>query len=93
VITKRRISEFIAKYPDSRTSLINWYTVVCAAEWRNSLHVREVFGSADQVGNRTVFNISGNKYRLIARLNFKGQRAFVLYILTHKEYDKGDWKD
>jgi len=39
-----------------------------------------------------VFNIGGNKYRLIARIDYRGQQVFILYILTHKEYDKGDWK-
>ena len=44
------------------------------------------------VGRRTVFNIHGNAYRLIARVNFVTQRVFILHVLTHKEYDKGDWK-
>jgi mRNA interferase HigB len=44
------------------------------------------------VGRRTVFNIAGNKYRLIARVNYQTQRVFVLYILTHAEYDQRDWK-
>jgi mRNA interferase HigB len=83
-ITNRRITWFTTKYPDSRISLINLVHRRSPAEYRNFPNVREVFGSAEQVGNRTVFNISGNKYPLIARLNFEDQRAYVLP--THEEY-------
>ena len=51
-----------------------------------------VYRNADLVGRRTVFNIAGNKYRLIARVNYFTQRVFVLYLLTHSEYDEGAWK-
>jgi mRNA interferase HigB len=44
------------------------------------------------VGRRTVFNIAGNKHRLIARVNYFTQRVFVLYLLTHSQYDEGAWK-
>jgi mRNA interferase HigB len=46
----------------------------------------------DLVGRSTVFNIAGNKYRLIARVNYQTQRVFVLYLLTHAEYNRGAWK-
>jgi mRNA interferase HigB len=54
--------------------------------------MRMVYPNADLVGRRTVFNVAGNKYRLIARVNYQTQRVFVLYILTHTDYDRGDWK-
>jgi mRNA interferase HigB len=54
--------------------------------------VRSVFAHADIVGRRTVFNIHGNDYRLIARVNYKTKRVFILYILTHVDYSKGGWK-
>lgn len=50
------------------------------------------FAHADVVGRRTVFNIHGNDYRLVARVNYKTKRVFILYILTHAEYSKGGWK-
>jgi mRNA interferase HigB len=62
------------------------------ANWRTPAEMKIVYPNADLVGRRTVFNISGNKYRLIARVNYQTQRVFVLYILTHAEYDRGDWK-
>jgi mRNA interferase HigB len=54
--------------------------------------MKTVYATADLVGRRTVFNIAGNKYRLIARINYRAQLVFVLYILTHSEYDLGNWK-
>jgi mRNA interferase HigB len=54
--------------------------------------LKQVYPSADLVGRRTVFNIAGNKFRLIARMNYQSKRVFVLYILTHAEYDRGAWK-
>ena len=54
--------------------------------------MRRDFAHNDIVGRRTVFNIHGNDYRLIARINYRTKRVFILYILTHVEYSKGDWK-
>ena len=50
------------------------------------------FPHADIVGERTVFNIGGNKYRLIARVNYRTQKVFILAVLTHVDYDKDAWK-
>lgn len=88
VITKKRIEGFQKKFSDSVASLDAWYRTVKAARWRNFAELRQDFPSADQAGRRTVFNIALNRYRLIARINYKGQRVYVLAILTHKEYDR-----
>jgi mRNA interferase HigB len=66
--------------------------VVRKANWKNPAELKQVYHNADFVGRRTVFNIAGNKYRLVARVNYLSQRVFVLYLLTHAEYDKGAWK-
>ena len=92
VITKKAILDFGTKHPDAWASLMNWYRITRRAHWRNLIELRADFGHADLVGRRTVFNIHGNDYRLIARVNFIAQRVFVLHVLTHKEYDKGGWK-
>ena len=62
------------------------------AKWGNFTELRTDFGTADQVGRRTVFNVGGNKYRLIARVNYRTQRVFVLGIMKHTAYAKGEWK-
>jgi mRNA interferase HigB len=79
-------------HPDAKPSLESWYRVVRKAAWRSPAELKAVYGNADSVGRRTVFNISGNKYRLIARVNYESQRVFVLYILTHAEYGRGAWR-
>jgi mRNA interferase HigB len=62
------------------------------ADWNSLAEVRSAFAHADVVGRRTVFNIHGNDYRLIARINYRTKRVFILHILSHAEYKKGDWK-
>ena len=71
---------------------MNWYRITKKATWGSLVDVRRDFAHADIVGRRTVFNIHGNDYRLIARVNYETRRVFILYILTHAEYSKGDWR-
>jgi mRNA interferase HigB len=93
IITQKRLNEFCTKYPTAHTSLQVWHERTEAANWRNFVELRQVFPSADQVKNFTVFNIGGNKYRLIALVDYTYQKVFIRYILTHSEYDTGNWKN
>lgn len=93
IITRSRLVEFWEKHPDSKTSLLLWYKLATTAKWKNFVELREVFSSADQVGSFTVFNIGGNKYRLITLIDYTYRKVFIRYILTHAEYDKDDWKN
>jgi mRNA interferase HigB len=63
------------------------------ASWRSLVEVRGTYPHADLVGSVTVFNIAGNKYRLIARIQYASQAIYIRCVLTHAEYDKGDWKE
>ena len=92
MITKKAIIRFGEKHPDAWAPLMNWYRITRRANWGNLADVRVDFAHADVVGRRTVFNIHGNDYRLIARVNYRTRRVFVLYILTHTDYTKGVWK-
>jgi mRNA interferase HigB len=92
VITRKRIQDFVAKYPDSRTSLETWYRIVKHAEYNSFDDLKQHFRSADYVDGFVVFNISGNKYRLIAAIHYNRKKIFIRHILTHQEYDKGRWK-
>jgi mRNA interferase HigB len=92
VISIHAICRFIARHPDALAPLMNWYRITKRAQWGSLAEVRNDFAHADIVGRRTVFNIHGNDYRLIARVNYRTKRVFILYILTHVEYRKGDWK-
>ncbi len=93
IIARSRIAEFWENHPNAETSLRLWYKLVSLAQWQNFVELRQVFPSADQVGNLTVFNIGGNNYRLIALVDYKYQKVFIRHVLTHAEYDKEDWKN
>ena len=92
VITRTRLVEFWDKHPNAKTSLQLLYKIATIAQWQNFVEVREVFASADQVKRLTVFNIGGNKYRLIALIDYKYQKIFIRHVLTHAEYNQNDWK-
>ena len=92
IITRKRIQEFIAKHPDSKPSLENWYRIVKHAEYNSFSELRQHFGSADYVDGFVVFNIGGNKYRLIAAVHFNRKKIYIREILTHQDYDKDKWK-
>ena len=92
IIKRGALVQFWQMHPDAKASLEPWYAVVRKASWKTPVEMKQVYANADLLGRRTIFNIAGNKYRLIARVNYQTQRVFVLYILTHAEYDKGAWK-
>ena len=77
---------------DLAIKAIRWYRVARVAEWRNIQDVREQYPSADQVGRVLVFDMLHNRYRLIATVAFDRQRLYVQALLTHKEYDREEWK-
>jgi mRNA interferase HigB len=92
VISRKRLNEFVDRHPDSKASLAHWYGLMKRGYFANFAQLREIFPSADQVGNLTVFNIGGNKVRLIAAIHYNRQRIYVRAILTHDEYNDQSWK-
>lgn len=83
VISKRRLREFWEKHSDSQGPLEEWYKLTRKASWRNFAEVRATFRHADNVGTCTVFNIKGNDYRLITKIDYAYQKVFIKYVLTH----------
>jgi mRNA interferase HigB len=71
VITRKRLNEFADTHPETRSSVAHWYQLMKNNDFSNFAHLRETFPSADQVGKLTVFNIGGNKVRLIAAIHYK----------------------
>jgi mRNA interferase HigB len=92
IITRKRLLEFAEKYPDCSTALESWYRIVKHTDFNSFAELRQTFPSADIVDNLTVFNIGGNKARLIAAIHYNTHRVYIRYILTHKEYDRGSWR-
>ena len=75
-------------YLDSKNSLESWYKEVLKSTWKNPNEIKEQYKSASTVGNnRVVFNIHGNKYRLIVKINYFAKIIFIRFIGTHKQYD------
>jgi mRNA interferase HigB len=74
---------------DAEHPLRTWVHVVRAADWSRPTDIKEMFRSADILANdRVVFNIGGNKYRLIVAVHYRGKRVFIRFIGTHAEYEK-----
>ena len=93
IITRRRLLEFSGKHPNISTPLDVWYRIVKKSEIPNFSKLREIFPSVDKVDNLTVFNIGGNKIRLISAIHYNTQCLYIRHVLTHKEYDKEKWKE
>ena len=92
IITRKRLLEFAKKHPDCSTAFESWYRIVKCTDFNSFTELRQTFPSADKVGNLTVFNIGGNKARLIAAIHYNTYRIYIRHILTHKEYDRGSWR-
>lgn len=92
IISRKALIQFWEKYPDSKTSLSRWFKVIKTTEFHTFAELRDVFPSADKVQDWIVFNIGGNKYRLIVSVHFNRGKVYIRHVLTHAEYDRGDWK-
>ena len=97
IITRRRLTEYANKHPNSSASLTAWHTVARAARWQSIAEVRKTFPHADAAQATsgktiTIFNIAGNNHRLITAIHYNTGKIFILKILTHSQYDKPNWK-
>ena len=89
IISYGVLKTFYQKNPNAEGALNNWYNIVEKADWQNYHQIKEVFNSCDAIGNdRYVFNIRGNKYRLIAIIKFNAKTVYIRFIGTHADYDK-----
>ena len=93
IISKKKLREFWDQYPKAKSPLEAWYQIAKRAAWQSFADVRKTFNTADRVGRFVVFDIGGNKYRLIAAIHFNRGKLFIRHVLTHAEYDEGKWKD
>ena len=89
IITRKRLVEFGKKHADAIEPLAVWYRAIKVAKYNDSHEVKKAFASVSFLGNeRAVFNIGGNKYRLVADIRYKKRRVYILHVLTHGQYDK-----
>ena len=92
IIAKPALLDFWAKHPDAASPLQAWYRTMESKVFVDFNSLRATFASVDYVDGLTVFNIGGNKYRLIAAIHYNRRKVFVRAILTHVDYDRGQWK-
>jgi len=93
VISRKRLNEFARQHLEAKPSLAHWYRLMKRSDFSNFVELREVFPSADQVDKLTVFNIGGNKVRLIAAIHYNRRKVYVRSVLTHTEYDEQSWRE
>ncbi|MFA5806621.1 MAG: type II toxin-antitoxin system HigB family toxin [Melioribacteraceae bacterium] len=92
VISKKRLREFWLKHPDAEKPLQIWYSICKKETFENFSEIKNLFNSADLFDDKVIFNIGGNKFRLIASIQFKIKTLFIKGVFTHQEYDRGKWK-
>jgi mRNA interferase HigB len=98
VVSPKRIKEYALQYPTAKPSLMHWLGTARCADWNNPSELKASFNDVDPVtveSGRTVyvFNVERNRHRLIAAIHFNTKTVYVLMIMTHKEYDRDQWKD
>jgi len=87
------LNDFAHDYPDTRAALEHWYRHMKQRNFSSLEEVRTVFQTADRVGKLTVFNIGGNRVKLIAAIHYNRRKVYIRAVLTHAEYDQNAWKE
>ncbi|MFN6374858.1 MAG: type II toxin-antitoxin system HigB family toxin [Chitinophagia bacterium] len=91
VISSKIIREFVINYPEAATGLNRWYELMVKGDFCDFSQMKTQFSSCDSVGNdRFVFNVSGNRYRLVSMIHFSKRTVYIRFIGTHNQYDKID---
>ncbi len=94
IISRKTLSDYWAKAPETEQALKSWFAEAEKAQWKNPAEIKEKYRSANILkNNRFVFNICENKYRLIVRINYGSKTVFIRFVGTHTEYDKINAED
>ena len=92
VISRKTLRQFWEQHPDSESALARWFKIMERHDFSSVETLTATFPSADRVGPFIVFNVAGNKYRLIAAIHFNRRNVYIRHVLTHPDYDRGAWK-
>ena len=91
IISRRALREFWERHPDARQALQAWYADVKRAAWEGPADIKEVYRNASIIAhNRVVFNIRGNRYRLVVAINYGYGIVYIRFVGTHQEYERID---
>ena len=96
VISRKKFRSFLETHPEHRNSkatLDEFYKPLEWVQWENFGDIRETFGTASLVGRFVVFNVGGNKFRVVVEVNYEKKRFLIRHVLTHSEYDQDKWKN
>jgi mRNA interferase HigB len=93
IISRKKLVETAAAHADLEGPLDTWYRIAKRADWKSIDDVRKTLLTADYDGKQyTIFNIKGNSYRLSVKIEYRFQMIYIKHVLTHTEYDKGNWR-
>lgn len=92
IISNSALRPFAADHPQAEAPLQGWRRVIEKNRFANWAELKAVFNTVDKVSEWVVFDIGGNKYRLITYIRFEKQIVYIKAVLTHRDYDKGAWK-
>ena len=89
IISKAKIVTFYENEKKAKEPLLQWYNITLLSNWQDFHGVKQTYNSVDSVGNdRYVFNVGGNKYRIVAMIHFSTRTVYLRFVGTHKQYDK-----
>lgn len=91
IISEKKLRKFWQRYPESEI-VMEWIKTVESANWNNFSDVRETFNHADIYGSCTIFDVGGNKYRIIGKIAYRIKVVFIRFVLTHSQYDEKKWQ-
>ena len=92
IISNSALRAFAADHPQAEAPLQGWRRVIEKNRFANWAELKAAFNAVDKVGELVVFDIGGNKYRLIAAVHYNTGRVYIRFVLTHAEYTRGKWK-
>ncbi len=92
IITERKLKEFWTENKVAETVLHDWIRTVRFANWKTSADVKKTFNSVNVYKNCTIFDVGGNKYRIIAKVEYQMHLVFIRFVLNHSEYDEKKWQ-
>ncbi len=92
IVSRKALREFARDHKDAETPLDDWYRISKRLRWTSIVDVRKTYPPADAVGEFTILNIGGNKYRLATSINYRTGRVYIRRVMTHAEYSREDWR-
>lgn len=92
IVTTRKSKEFWTENKAAETVLCEWIKTVYLADWKTSADVKKTYNSTNIYKNCTIFDVGGNRYRIIAKVEYQIHIVFIRFVMTHSEYDEKKWQ-